>query len=86
MVIFPSGSIPAEVLEKAPGFAEAWHKRSIAYFAQKKFQEAVEDCRKVRWIWTYLDRNPGGSGGTRKVEGTSELIETSRDFMKLQFE
>ncbi|CAL1126618.1 unnamed protein product [Cladocopium goreaui] len=35
------------VLEKAPGFAEAWHKRSIAYFAQKNFKEAVEDCRKA---------------------------------------
>jgi hypothetical protein len=46
-----SPSDPAEVLEKAPGFAEAWHKRSIAYFAQKNFKEAVEDCRKARWIW-----------------------------------
>ena len=43
---FPLG-LTAEVLEKAPGFAEAWHKRSIAYFAQKNFKEAVEDCRKV---------------------------------------
>ena len=35
------------VVEKAPGFAEAWHKRSIAYYAQQKFREAVDDCRKA---------------------------------------
>ncbi|CAJ1346665.1 unnamed protein product [Effrenium voratum] len=35
------------VLDQAPNFAEAWHKRSMAFYAQKKFREAVEDCVKA---------------------------------------
>ncbi|CAK9037126.1 TPR repeat-containing protein RHE_CH03534.1 [Durusdinium trenchii] len=35
------------VIARAPSFAEAWHKRSIAHFAQQKYREAVEDCEEA---------------------------------------
>ena len=39
------------MLDQAPNFAEAWHKRSMAFYAQKKFREAVEDCVKAMGPW-----------------------------------
>jgi len=41
-----------ELIESLPEFAEAWNQRAIAYFQQRDFDAAAEDCRQT------LERNP----------------------------
>ena len=47
----PSSSIhptaPSTSANRAFQSLQAWHKRSIAHFAQQKYREAVEDCEEV---------------------------------------
>jgi tetratricopeptide (TPR) repeat protein len=37
----------SELLESAPAFAEAWNQRAIAWFGQRRFAEALADCRRT---------------------------------------
>ena len=42
-----------ELIEKAPGFAEAWHQRAVAQFNLSRFAEAVRDCHQALEINPY---------------------------------
>jgi tetratricopeptide (TPR) repeat protein len=41
-----------ELIEEAPGFAEAWNQRAIARYRLKRFEEAANDCQQT------LELNP----------------------------
>lgn len=41
-----------ELIEEAPGFAEAWNQRAIAHYRLKQFDEAANDCQQT------LELNP----------------------------
>jgi len=37
----------SKVVQAAPGFAEGWNKRATALFLANKFDESIEDCKRV---------------------------------------
>jgi len=44
--------LATELIEEAPGFAEAWNQRAIAYYRLKQYDEAANDCQQT------LELNP----------------------------
>jgi len=41
------------LIERAPWFAEAWHQRAVANFAQGRFVESIRDCHQALEINPY---------------------------------
>jgi tetratricopeptide (TPR) repeat protein len=41
-----------ELIDEAAHFAEAWNQRAVAYFAQRQFEDAANDCHQT------LELNP----------------------------
>ena len=41
------------LIEDAPWFAEAWNQRGIGLFAQRRFEEAANDCHQTLELNTY---------------------------------
>ena len=48
--------LSTRLIARSPGFAEAYNQRAIALFAEERFAESAEDCRRV------LQRNPNHIG------------------------
>lgn len=43
----------SEVIAEQPDFAEAWNRRAVLYFTQKRYQNAIADCEKVIHLVPY---------------------------------
>lgn len=74
-----------ELIGRSPDFAEAYNQRAIALFAEGRFAESAEDCRRV------LDRNPyhfGAMGGLAqcymRLGRREEALEVYRRASRLQ--
>lgn len=39
--------ILTETLQGMPDFAEAWNRRAVLYYIQKRYREAIADCEKA---------------------------------------
>jgi tetratricopeptide (TPR) repeat protein len=47
-----AAALADKLISVAPGFAEAYNQRAIAYFQLGHFKESAEDCKKA------IERNP----------------------------
>jgi len=77
--------LATRLVERAPGFAEAYNQRAIAHYFWGHFEESVADCRRV------LHLNPyhfGALSGLAKCQlrlgQRQEALETFRRALKLQ--
>ena len=68
------------LVERAPGFAEAYNQRAIAYFLSGRLSESAADCRRV------LDLNPyhfGALSGLGQCQlGLRQRVEAIRTFRR----
>ncbi len=74
----------SELLEQAPGLAELWNQRALAYFQLNRYSEAIRDCGRT------LERNPyhfgAASGMGRcylKLEDPISALECFRRALRL---
>lgn len=77
--------LATRLVERAPGFAEAYNQRAIAHYFWGHFEESAADCRRV------LHLNPyhfGALSGLAKCQlrlsQRQEALETFRRALKLQ--
>lgn len=48
-----SEAILTETIETQPDFAEAWNRRAVLYYVQKKFDKSKSDCKQVIRLMPY---------------------------------
>lgn len=77
--------LATRLIARAPGFAEAYNQRAIAYFFLGRFEESAADCRRV------LERNPYHFGALSglgqcyvKLNQRREALKIFRRALKLQ--
>ncbi len=42
-----------KLIERAPWFAEAWHQRAVAHYAEERYVESIRDCHQTLEINPY---------------------------------
>jgi tetratricopeptide (TPR) repeat protein len=52
----------AELIADAPGLAEAWNQRAVAYYCLGRYQESIRDCRQALELNPYHFGAAGGMG------------------------
>jgi tetratricopeptide (TPR) repeat protein len=77
--------LATRLIDRAPGFAEAYNQRAIAHFVLGRFEESAADCRRV------LERNPyhfGALSGLAecylRLDRRPEALKTLRRALRLQ--
>ncbi len=77
--------LASSLIERAPGFAEAYNQRAIALFALDRFAESAADCRRV------LERNPYHIGALSglgqcyiRLNRRNDALATFRQALKIQ--
>ncbi|HUY32571.1 MAG TPA: tetratricopeptide repeat protein [Pirellulales bacterium] len=51
-----------ELIAEAPGFAEAWNQRAIAYYGSGRYAEAIDDCKQALELNAYHFGAAAGMG------------------------
>ncbi len=73
------------LIERAPGFAEAYNQRAIAYFVSGRPAESAADCRRVLELNPYHFGALSGLGQCQlRLRERAEAIRTFRRALELQ--
>jgi tetratricopeptide (TPR) repeat protein len=73
------------LIEKAPGFAEAYNQRAIARFFQERYEESAEDCQQVLRLNPYhIGAISGLAQCQVRLNQPHEALRTLRRALKLQ--
>jgi tetratricopeptide (TPR) repeat protein len=43
----------SQLIHNQPDFAEAWNRRAVLYFMQRRYRKAIADCQQVRQLNPY---------------------------------
>ncbi len=76
--------LATELLEQAPGFAEAWNQRAVAYFQSGCYADSIRDCRQTLEINPYHFGAASGMGRCYlKLDDRISALECFRRALRL---